>query len=191
MLSATNLGTANFNILNSNKAKRKIQLMKRDAYAALVMVIIFTLGNLIAGLINDAHGIYLGAKDAIQSSLFFVFFGFFFWLSCIPRIRIRKSLRLPLVRAIFWTFVSIGLWYGDASSQMATADFIDATIPLFCFFTNTIGLVEQKFIWTTNSHFHVIGVYIIGVTLYQIAVIELSYLIVSKVRITAINKEHA
>ena len=58
---------------------------------------------------------------------------------------------------------------------MATGDFIYDTIPAFCFFVNTIGLSLN-----VASNFYLIGVLIIGVTVYQILILEISTLIMSK-----------
>lgn len=165
--------------------------MKNDAYIALVAVIIFTTVNFIGGLVNDAKGYAFGTDKVIECIPFHLIFGFMYWLTCLPKIRIRKSLRLPILRTIFWTLIAIGMWTGDSLGQMAAGDFMDAAIPPFCFFINTIGLALNDIEWLRDLNFYVIGISIIGVTFYQILVLELATMSIEKIKTRHTTKAKA
>ena len=152
--------------------------MKRNASIALVALIIFTMVNLIGGIANNDKGYEWNTNDVIEVIPLHMFFCFLFWLTCIPNIQIRKTLRLPFLGMLFWTLISFIYWTNESGiSQMATGDFIYDTVPAFCFFVNSIGL---SFI--SDSDLYLIGVLIIGVTFYQILVFELSTLIMNKLK---------
>ena len=152
--------------------------MKRNAYIALIALLIFTIINLIGGITNSAKGYAWNTNDVIEIIPLHLIFCFLFWLTSIPNIKIRKTLRLPIIRLIFWTLIAISYWTSKSTlSQMATGDFIYDTIPAFCFFINTIGLSLIN-----NSDVYLIGVLIIGVTVYQIMVLELAALIMNKIK---------
>jgi hypothetical protein len=72
---------------------------------------------------------------------------------------------------------------------MASGDFIDAVIPTFCFLTNTIGLLLKDIAWLGEIRFVLWGILILGVSIYQIVILEISTLIINK--ITANNKVYS
>lgn len=152
--------------------------MKRNAYIGLIALTIFTIVNLIGGIVNSSKGYAWNKNDVLEVIPLHLIFCFFFWLTCIPNIKIRKTFRLPIVRMAFWTLIALSYFTSKSgSSEMATGDFIYDTIPAFCFFVNTIGVSL-----ISDSNFYLIGVLIIGVTLYQILVLEMATLLMSKIK---------
>jgi hypothetical protein len=162
--------------------------MKKDLYIALTSIVIFTLMNAIGGLINDSLGYYYGLDQVLESIPLFLIFGLFYWLSSLLKIKLRKSLRLPVIRTLFWALISIPI-FTSGSNTMASGDFIDAVIPTFCFLTNTIGLLLKDIAWLGEIRFVLWGILILGVSIYQIVILEISTLIINK--ITANNKVYS
>lgn len=154
--------------------------MKKDAYIAITAIIIFTLMNVIGGLINDSLGYSYGLDRVFESTPLLIIFSFFYWLTSLWKIRLRTSLRLPIIRTIFWIIISIPL-FRNSDSAMAAGDFIDAAIPSFCFLTNTIGIQLNDISWLSDLRFNLWGIMILGVSIYQFITLEISTVIINKV----------
>lgn len=163
----------------------KVKMIK-NAYVAIIALVIFTLVNLIGGYINDIHHdghAYYGLKAVPQVIPFHLFFGGLFWLSCLPDIKIRHTWRLPLIRTVFWSLVAIDMFAGSESTQNGKGDFIDALIPPFCFFIKTITGLLNNSEWLRDTHFDLFGVQIIGIMIYQVIVLEMATYIVNKLKL--------
>jgi len=157
--------------------------MKTNAYIALISFVIFTVINLFGGLVNEAKGYVWNMSDVIRVIPLHLVYCFLFWLTCIPNIKIRKTYRLPILRMIFWILIALSYWMNNSGiGQTATGDFIFDIIPAFCFFVNTVGINLNNIEILSNSNVYLIGVLIIGVTVYQILVLELSTRIMNRVK---------
>lgn len=79
----------------------------KDTYVAFISFGIFTIVNILGGLVNDYYNYFLGTKNVLDSIPIHLIFCFLFWVSCIPQIKIRKSFRVPIIRTVFWTLIII------------------------------------------------------------------------------------
>lgn len=150
--------------------------MRTDIYIALIAVFLFFCGNVAGGLLNDHLGYYPGTNQIMSSLVLIVTFCSLQYLLARTDISLRKSLRLPVLRAIFWIIISWPL-LDESYQPFHEADFIDAIIPSFCFLASTIALETNEITWLRETRFGLWGIYILGVTIYQIVVLELSELI--------------
>jgi hypothetical protein len=157
-------------------------MMKKDLYISLAALIIFSTFNLIGGIINDVKGSIYNTHHFFESIPFHLIFCLLFWMTCIPGIIIRKTLRLPIIRTIFWLLICINIWTGDSMNQIKTIDLADAAIPPFCFFISIIGSISYKIDCLNNLSFRLFGILILGVSFYQIIVLELATIIINKLQ---------
>jgi len=150
--------------------------MRTDIYIALIAVFLFMCGNLAGGLINDHLGYYPGTNEIMSSLVLIVAFCSLHYILARTDISFRKSLRLPVLRAIFWIIISWPL-FDENHKPFHEADFIDAIIPSFCFLASTIAIETYEITWLRETRFGIWGIYVLGVTIYQILVLELSEVI--------------
>ena len=160
--------------------------MKTDLYIGLTAITLLSIINIIGGLINDSLGHYYGIDEVLNSIIIFPFFGFFYWLTSLWKIRIRKSFRFPIIRAIIWLIIAIPI-IKESQGAMASADLIDAVIPHFCVLITMLALYIKDYDWLSEIRFPLWGIMIIGVSIYQILILEVSKLIIKK--ITSHNKK--
>jgi len=136
--------------------------------------------NLIGGVVNDNLGYYPGSDGLFSSLILFLLFGLIHLVISQIRMRIRKSLRLPMIRTLFWVIIALPLLL-ENSKSFHQADLIDAIIPSFCFLASTFAMKLNEVQWLSEIRFSLWGVYIIGVSCYQILVLELSSRIINKI----------
>jgi hypothetical protein len=159
--------------------------LKHDAYIALIALILFTLINFLGGLVNDIAGSYYGTDRVIECIPLHLIFCSLFWISCIPEIPIKKTLRFPLFRALFWFLIYT---YLLNKGQLDT-ELIDSIVPFFCFFLSSTSEIFNTIGWPDILYFKLYGVLIIGVTLYQVLILEISTTGAKKLRETIFKKQ--
>lgn len=147
--------------------------MKNDIYTSIVAILLLFMMNVIRGAINDSLGYRYGLSDVSGSLIMIAIVVSFYLLTARIKMKLRKSLRLPILRVIFWLIIAYPLLV-TSTGHYQTADFINASIPLLCFLANTIALEVSNYSWVSDSQFHLWGVYILGVSIYLFAVLELS-----------------
>jgi len=154
--------------------------MKKDLYISLIAIGSFFCVNLLGASMNGLFRIYPGF-DQLLSSIFLIFlFAVFHFVFSRIQIATRKTLRLPLIRTVFWTIIALPILLNKPAT-FQDADFIDAIIPSFCFLASGCAMLVQEIEWIQKTNFTLWGIYILGVSLYQILVLELTTKIVDKI----------
>lgn len=153
--------------------------MYKDISIAFVSILIFTSINILSGIINDMLGFYYGLNQVIDSIPLFIIYGFLYWLTSLINIRLRKSLRLPIIRTLLWILISIPL-LTNGSNALATGDLIDAVLPFFFLLTNPLVHLLNSITWLREIRFGLWGVMILSVSVYQFFILEVSTFIVNR-----------
>lgn len=156
--------------------------MKNDLYTGLLAFTFFNVINFIGAIVNDSLNYYFGINELSYSFISTSFFCLFYFLSTRISMKLRKSLRIPILRGVFWLLNTLPIILNPDGNNISNADAIDLLIPSFCFFVNTINVNLYSFEWIYNTRFDLWGIIVIGVSLYQYLVLEISSQIVFRIQ---------
>jgi len=144
--------------------------VKKDFFISLMAFLIFGAVNLSFGLLNILENNELNTTTAIECLVFQALFCLLVWILSQIKISVRKSIRMPIIRSLFWLWIAYPLLGDNNISQIASGDFIVAVLPFFCFYLNLLEPLFEDFSWFT----YILVVYIVGIAMYQILVLEIS-----------------
>ena len=144
--------------------------MKKDAIISTFSFIIFASINLSFGLFELKENHVLNLTNAIDILPLQLLFCFVIWLLNRIKSNLRKSLRTPFFRTVFWLIIAIPFLGNNPISQMASGDFIVEILPFTCFYLSLLEPYFEGFHWMV----YIVTVYIFGIAIYQVIVLEIS-----------------
>ena len=151
--------------------------MKKDLIVSCISLLIFWLVNLSFALLKIHGDSVFSIKASIEAITFQAMFCVLVWFVSRINIKIRKSVRMPIIRALFWLWIAYPLLSEAVGmSHITSGDFIVAVLPYFCFYLNLLAPLFEGCPW----FIYILVVYIIGISVYQISVLEFSSFIVTK-----------
>ena len=143
-----------------------------SAFTALVACTLLSVINLITAIHNDWSGSTgYGTSRAMETIPFHLIFASLYWLTCLWKVPVRPSLRLPVLLMLFWCWMAMGAWNDNAIHQMATWDLFDAVLSPFCFL---LWPMERSFghLLRADPILHLFGLYIGFIFVYKVVVLE-------------------
>ena len=164
--------------------------MKKDFYIALIAISLMFLINILGGAINQSLNYYRKLDDLFRLFPELLIIGATYWILARIKIgRMRKSLRLPIIRIIFWggLLLIAVLTDNDYGLMIGWDNLIDHNTAIcFPLATFSIGLRDiYSFINLTMFDLW-------GIALYEFVIFEIAQKILSKIemknKITVANK---
>jgi len=100
--------------------------MKKDFYTALIAILLMFFINIIGSVINQYLNYYRNFKDLFILFPQLLLIGITYWILARIKInQIKKSIRLPIIRTIFWSgLLLIPILTNNRYSFMIGADFL-------------------------------------------------------------------
>jgi len=155
--------------------------MKRHFCIALVSIAIFTLVNLLAAIFNESKGFPRpgGIQDVSASIIFVSIVGFFYFLTSFVNVGLSETVKLPLIRIVFWLIIALPV-FTSSPRALASGDFIYAAVLPSHLWISTLFSTISEYGFLSNGKIKLAGIIILGVSIFQFFVFQLSTIIINK-----------